>query len=540
MITIPFKHLNFNTNAPNSGYWDQHFLSEILSSPPYIEILDDSACHHCIVIVPGRQNVDYVENINSYINEKFGKVLVIITGDEESIFPVNELNHLDMKIWLQTPKAGVSYPNVIKFFGVGTTPHTDLLSSTIPEKKLNWFYSGQANHQRRNDMINELKKRNDGYLNVSSGFSLGLEPAVYIENMYNAKVIPCPSGAFTPDTFRFYEALETGCIPIADEVSTLNRNSGYWQMLYGQDIPFPTFDDMLILNNKIDHCLTNYTKYANKIFAWWQLYKREFKQDLLNSLVPTTSTSGITVVIPTSPTTTNPDTSIIEETISTVRHHLSKSEIIITFDGVRPEQEDLRANYEEYTRKLLWLCNKSEGMLPIVFDEHMHQTGMLREALKYVNTNKILYVEHDTPLTPDCEINWDSVNAMIDNNDADLIKFSFESHILDIHRHLVLDKTPKSMYNDQYIRTIQWSQRPHVASTEFYKRILRDHFSDSAKSFIEDKMHGIVAEAYKHEQLQGWNKYKIWMYHPEGNNIKRSYHLDARGNSSKFDNTQIF
>ena len=29
-------------------------------------------------------------------------------------------------------------------------------------------------------------------------------------------MIPCPSGPATPDSFRLWEALEAGCVPIAD------------------------------------------------------------------------------------------------------------------------------------------------------------------------------------------------------------------------------------------------------------------------------------------------------------------------------------
>jgi hypothetical protein len=46
------------------------------------------------------------------------------------------------------------------------------------------------------------------------------------------------------------------------------------------------------------------------------------------------------------------------------------------------------------------------------------------------------------------------------------------------------------------------------------------------KTFIEDKFHGVV-------QDDGWDKHKLWIYHPEGS-IKRSYHLDGRAGTRKF------
>jgi hypothetical protein len=34
-------------------------------------------------------------------------------------------------------------------------------------------------------------------------------------------------------------------------------------------------------------------------------------------------------------------------------------------------------------------------------------------------------------------------------------------------------------------------------------------------------------------QDDGWDKHKLWIYHPEGS-IKRSYHLDGRAGTRKF------
>jgi hypothetical protein len=61
--------------------------------------------------------------------------------------------------------------------------------------------------------------------------------------------------------------------------------------------------------------------------------------------------------------------------------HLPDSEIIITVDGVRPEQEHYREAYDEYTKRLLWLANNQwHNVLPMVFEEHQHQARMAREV----------------------------------------------------------------------------------------------------------------------------------------------------------------
>ncbi len=87
------------------------------------------------------------------------------------------------------------------------------------------------------------------------------------------------------------------------------------------------------------------------------------------------------------------------------------------------------------------------------------------------------------------------------------------------------------------MRTAQWSQRPHLASTAFYRDMIDRYFNPQSRTMIEDVMHGIVHEAYQREGEMGWNLWRLWIYTPETDSlgIKRSYHLDGRGADPKYD-----
>lgn len=541
---IPVRYLNFNPGSPASDYWDMDMLSDFFKRDPFnvceVDLINDGN-DFSVIIIPTRHNYDYVEEINEYIN-RFHGVVLILAGDEESKFPVEKIKHKNINIWLMTPHAGKIYEGVDRFIGENYTRHTRNLRKEAPTKDLNWFFSGQVTHPRRIRCVQELRKLKNGVLIETPGFTQGIEPDKYMEFMERSKIIPCPSGPATPDTFRFYEALEAGCIPIADAISTINKTEGYWNLLFGEDLPFPIIKDWKEFPDLMNYYIDTFAENSNKIFAWWQMYKR----NLFNSLIDDFESlhghyeqnrEGITVLVATSPTRQHPDTSMLEETIHTVRTHLPDAEIIITFDGIREEQSYLKENYEEYKRRVLWKCNREwTNVVPIVFGKHTHQVGMAREALKHVRTDKILYVEHDAPITPDMDIDWDGISLMIDLGHADLVRFHFEAHIPKEHEYLMIDKAPVEVCGVPAVRTVQWSQRPHLASVDFYNRILRDHFSPEAITFVEDKMHGVVISAYKLEQLQGWNKFKLWIYHPEGN-IKRSYHTDGRGDEDKYSMT---
>lgn len=229
----------------------------------------------------------------------------------------------------------------------------------------------------------------------------------------------------------------------------------------------------------------------------------------------------ITVVIPTSVIPSHPSTDIIEETINTIRVHLPDNEIIIQVDGLRNERLDWKEKYDEYKNRILWKClHEWHNVLPVVFDEHLHQTTMMRQTIDLIKTSALLYVESDTPLTPDLFIDWQSCLDMLDSGKANTIRFHFESVIPESHQHLMLG------VENGFMKTLQWSQRPHLSTVPYYRSKVLKNVPE--KTFIEDTFHGYV-------QDRKWEKNKLWIYYPnEGNNIKRSYHLDGRDGTRKF------
>jgi hypothetical protein len=215
---------------------------------------------------------------------------------------------------------------------------------------------------------------------------------------------------------------------------------------------------------------------------------------------------------------------------------LPDSEVIVTFDGVRAEQEDRRADYDEFTRRMLWLLDKKyQPALPFIWDEHLHQVGMLRRVVPEVRTPLLMFVEQDTPLETAEFIAWPTIIEFIIGGHTNLVRFSHESEILECHQHLMCGTD----WNGLFTRTAQFSARPHVATTAFYRRLLDTCFSPEACCYTEDVLHGVCHEAYKLGGIEGWRQYAMHLYTPPGN-IRRSYHTDGRAGEPKFDSLQRF
>lgn len=228
----------------------------------------------------------------------------------------------------------------------------------------------------------------------------------------------------------------------------------------------------------------------------------------------------ITVLIPVSPIPSHPSTAIIDETVASVRECLPDSEIIIMFDGVPAWFAADKKNYEEFKSQLLWKINNTMGnALPLVFDTHQHQSGMMRSALEKVRTPLVLFLEQDTPLHND--IPFDKLIEPIRTGYINVMRFHFEAQIHPEHEHLMLDQQPIEILGQPFLRTRQWSQRPHLASTQYYRDICNKYWDDQPR-FIEHIMYGLIAEGG-----DNYDEHRLHIYAPEGT-LVRSKHLDGR------------
>lgn len=529
---IPYRYLAFG-DSPAHGYWDQAMLNDFFQDVIFSALPNGKGS---IVVIPGAYQAPYIKEINEEL-AKLKWVLLIITSDEENKFPIEQIQHDNIKIYLQYPRR-----NRHEQYGKMPSGYIPTTRENLKfvEKDLDYFFSGQVTHPRRRicwDAIRKLensgKFKNTIY--ATDGFAQGLAHPEYLGYMNRAKAVPAPSGNVTADSFRLFEALEAGAVPIADNICAIG-DAEFWPYVLGT-FPFPTTNDFSNLEENIEKIVNQFPVLNNRAQAWWIKYKRDLKWQLIHdveALTGETYRPDITVIIPVSVIKSHPETTILDETISTIRAHLPKAEIIITFDGIRPQQEHRRADYEEFIRRALFKCNTEWNAVPVIFDKHHHQSGMAISIMGEIKTPTMLYVEQDTPLAPDMPIDWQKCVAEIKSGHANLIRFHHESYILPDHKHLMIGEPENGLY-----KTVQWSQRPHLASVEFYKRILTEHFTVNSNCFLEDLLYGRLHEDFIHHGMDAWNRWRTFIYHPEGQ-IKRSYHTDGRAGEQKFDAEQVW
>lgn len=226
----------------------------------------------------------------------------------------------------------------------------------------------------------------------------------------------------------------------------------------------------------------------------------------------------VTVLIPTSAIPSHPDTTIMDETIAGLRHHLPDAKIVILADGIWSKLEHRRAQYEEY---LKIIEKKYSNTVLVRFPQHTQQTAMAQFAFQsnYVQTGLVFWNEHDAPLRTDRTIDWDGIADEVKSGNAGLVRFTyFDEGIHVEHEHLTRGRYQRNGVT--YVKTTQFSGWSFMTTAHYFVHKI---FTGQpvGKEMLELRMYGPVANS-------PWEEYKVVIYCPDSP-AQRFRHSNGRG-----------
>jgi hypothetical protein len=276
---------SYNQERSARLFGDQIMLDDVCNRLGF-EQLDDfdqlEEGQGAIVTLGLEDNKDYIEQLNQDI-AKLPWALIILTQNEYACQAYRDINHPNMKLWLQSSGKDDVADKFIGFGYPAVVENYYKLSPTGRDNK--WFFSGQITHMRRKQAAAALKGRTDGIFIGTAGFNDGLDYPEYINTMARSKIVVCPAGPETPDTFRLYEALESGCIPIVDmQDGRGNYRGDYWYKVFGDDFPLVMVADWSGIGGAFELMLRDYDTKAKEVESWWLNYKQSFNKDLLDTV----------------------------------------------------------------------------------------------------------------------------------------------------------------------------------------------------------------------------------------------------------------
>lgn len=297
MPKVNAYYLSLKDDTPNDGYWDYGFVDDFITGgmwhvPNQPELVKKTVRKlpkndRAIVLIPARHHAGMEAEINKEL-AKIKHVVLFLMGDEEADFAVEEIEHDSIHIWVQNPHPN-RHDNYNRI-GTGYPPQARAeLKKHDGDKPLDLFFSGQITHIRRRGMLDNIlwyraEKNSNTKINATKGFTQGMAHKEYYSYMAKAKVVPAPSGAVIPDSFRLFEALESMAMPLADELNPSGTIRVYWDWLFGRAVPFYTYHKLDEIVGRIEQSLDLWPDLSHTITAWWIDYKRDFAHKVINQL----------------------------------------------------------------------------------------------------------------------------------------------------------------------------------------------------------------------------------------------------------------
>lgn len=496
-MTITWKGFAGTPDGP-TDYWHTAMIGDLLEQVPDWLGLN-------LLVTPGHFRDG--EAINAWLAEN-GPALVWILGDEEGDCPFWLVN---APVWKQFPSPHVPHwPD--RVLPLGYTPHTrgPLMELGLPLDKKGWVFAGQDTNTRRHQCVEALTRINPEWVHASPTFTGGLAPSEYMRLLWSAEWAPCPAGNVRADSFRMWEALEAGAVPILDATSPAGDRN-VWPATLG-DHPLPVVEHW-------DDVASWLATPPPLVGPWYSQYKRGLKVQLEEDWVSflgeawVPPVDRITTVITASPLPSHPSLDILAETVESVRERLPGNEICVAFDGPREPNE----TYEEHIRRFCWWANLYWPEVWVWYTGRWkHQAGTLQDVLPHIRTGAMLVLEADTPLMG--EIPFGRLVELVYEENFHHIRLHYDETIHKDHRYLM-----RGMSYGEVMQTVQYSQRPHVVKTDWYRDFLAA-IPQTARTYVEDIVYSWVANA-------PWEQYKLGIYAPK--NMKRSYHLDGRAGEPK-------
>lgn len=282
------------------GNWDHGiFLQTFEKYPDLFPQYNDKEIpdfRHAIVMVSGKPSIP---ELASYIN-RLKSATVILCSEEDAFFQWKKIvpKRDNFDVWTQyyNPLTKREIKERI-LLGAPYRIKDYKINKHLPKKYL-WSFVGQVQNPFRQQAVEVLSKMDDGYLKGISGFGGytpdGMDYQEYLDIMCQSKFVICPAGSMSVDSFRLYEAMECGAIPITDKRAPRDHpDHNYWSDVCpynGLTYLWEWDEDILrsvFLWNEKPPVSTIPLAYKNHIYTgpshnyWWFRYKHELEEKLL-------------------------------------------------------------------------------------------------------------------------------------------------------------------------------------------------------------------------------------------------------------------
>lgn len=244
---------------------------------------DTGLLDNCIVVTNNSESYDYIKALDS-AGKKFAVILICDETLEEPMFYLESnncmyaaRNYFSPFYW-QHPKVftfGLGYKHNFEKFTNAEVPSS--------KRRFTWSFTGSLKVDRA-QALSQFCELVPHQISIFKNFDdpRGLTKIEYAKLLSDSAFCPAPRGGANIDSFRIYEALEAGSIPVVlKSTEELLIEPSYWHAVFlgAQELPFVCANNWpeaiaeckkIIQENRIDQV-------QEECLVFWESWKTNWK-----------------------------------------------------------------------------------------------------------------------------------------------------------------------------------------------------------------------------------------------------------------------
>ena len=254
----------------NSKDWIYFLLQDI----DYSIIKDEKELKEEDILIVVDSGIHFKENFYLALKKKVKRIFLFHMNDEHLDKRTKPIYEYFDYIWRTCCSPNYFLSNKVKCIPPGYKSGFKQSFDMDKKREFKWCFFGTQHKSSRHDMNFQLEKIKPNFVNRLDKFNDKKKSlnAKEMEKIYvNTNFAPCPAGFFHPESYRIYEALQCGTIPIVESVYN------YFDNTYPNN-PFIKIkrweEAKSIIDERDEQKILSKRK---ECFKWWDSYLSEHK-----------------------------------------------------------------------------------------------------------------------------------------------------------------------------------------------------------------------------------------------------------------------
>ena len=258
--------------------YSDKWIYEILNKIKFEVIQSERDLKNEDILIIVDSSIEEKEELYTKLELICSRMFLIHLGDESGAYDSSLIYNKFNYVWRAFCSNRYFNNKKVSCLPIGYKSGT-LFKKEIVERKYKWAFLGTPHKSSRHDLLFQLSDIEPSFFHKTKKFNEKIiDVSEMSEILTSTKFIPCPNGFFHPETYRLYEALECGCIPIVENAYK------YYDRLFPNN-PFIKVDRWIEakpvirgwgddqIKQKLEECRT-----------WWSQYKNQLQEFIINKI----------------------------------------------------------------------------------------------------------------------------------------------------------------------------------------------------------------------------------------------------------------